>query len=412
MKPSVKILLLTIALFAHILFFCYNFIFGVVYNSNSFLSFLMIFDIIPLYYFVKYLTSGSYSKKNVDGVILVLFIILFILFLEDGFKGVISRSFIAYSMPSALIGIILAKCDKEAYFAKYLEPIMLLITSASIAGLKYGLGAGSMLMVDTENGMGMQSLSYYTAFAFSLNLYFLLLGDELENRFRYTKTVVYKVFSVTLLVVQLVSVLSSGGRGGSVLLILSALMIVFLKLITKKGRSKNMFFPFLLISAAIVLAVNFMPENILNLISIGQDRAFSYLSNGGIDMSETSNRDIVYADAIGAITDSPIIGYGLLMKGSKFEGTWPHNLILEILLQGGFILLLIFSFIFIKFLNKLVRMIRKGHGHYILPIVLYPIVMLCFSGSYISTGLFWFSLAYVFVWDATYDIYPSQIKNH
>ena len=210
-----------------------------------------------------------------------------------------------------------------------------------------------------------------------------------------------------LLVVQVVVSLSSGGRGGFVLIAASAVILLFLRM-RKGGSSGGMKFLFtmLLLVAVAFLAVQFMPENIRNAVNIGSQRTFSYLTKNGIDMSETSNRDDVYGAALQAIGDSPVIGYGLLMKGTYIEGSWPHNIFLEVMLQGGIIYMMFFLIVAFSWLTKLRLMINRGHGSYIIPVALYPFVMLLFSGSYISTGLFWFSLAYVFC----YDIPRKQIR--
>lgn len=393
-----EVLLLTIALFGHLIFFGFYVLTGRVYggasSDNSYITFMMMVDIIPFIMFVNYLRSKQ-SKKGIGAILLVLFVILAILLIEAklSFSYPLVKSFVAYTIPGALIGILFAKYDVGEYFAKWLEPVMLFLTIEGTRSMSLILALSYSEV--SEFGIGVQSLSYYCAFAFALNLYFLLFGDEVKNRFKYTKTLIYKILSVILLVVQIVVSLSSGGRGGFVLAVVSAIVLILMRF-TRRGTNviQTSIGLVLIISAAVVV-VNLLPDNINNAVSLGSERTFSYITKSGIDLSETSNRDNVYREAIKDIKRSPVIGYGLLMKGSFIEGSWPHNIVLEVLLQGGIIYLIVFLFLMFKVVKKLRLLLKNGHKLFIVPVALYPIVMLCFSGSYITSGLFFFVVTYI-----------------
>lgn len=393
-----EVVLLTLALFGHLFFFGFYALTGRVYggatSDSSYISFMMLVDIIPLVLFIKYLISKK-SKNGVGAIIFVLLSILLVLLIEANFSlgFPLVKSFIAYAIPSALIGILFAKYEVGEYFAKWLEPIMLFLTIVGIRSM-------SLIMAFSysgvyEFGIGVQSLSYYCAFAFALNLYFLLFGDEIKDRLKYARSSFYKVISIVLLVVQVVVSLSSGGRGGFILAAVSAIVMIMIKYTRRGENVMKTSLLFAVMIAVVVVIVRLMPENITNAVSEGSERTFSYFTESGIDMSETSNRDRVYSNAIMDIKRSPVIGYGLLMKGSFIEGSWPHNIILEVLLQGGIIYLFIFLFLMFKVVKKLRLLLRNGHKLFIVPVALYPIVMLCFSGSYITTGQFFFVITYI-----------------
>src|SRR5690606_30091320 len=72
-------------------------------------------------------------------------------------------------------------------------------------------------------------------------------------------------------------------------------------------------------------------------------RVFSYISSEGIEWDSTSGRNDLYEKAIEYISKSPIIGYGVFGMFSEF-GFYPHNLILEVLLQGGLVYLILILF--------------------------------------------------------------------
>lgn len=402
------IVLLTVALFGQIIFSAFYILTGRMYGGaavdNSYLSFMMIVDIIPLIYFVRFM-GAKVSKKNVTGTVLVLLAIQLIMLLEGdmSFDYPLVKSFLAYSIPAAFIGILFAKYNTGEYFAKWLEPFMLILSFVGIRSM-------SLILTYTysgigEEGVGPQSLSYYCGFAFALNLYFLLFGDEIKDRFKYARTTIYKFVCVALLVVQTVTSVSSGGRGGFVLIVVSAATLIFIRTFRRGGiKTHGYLFILLLIIVTAFLFIDYMPDNIRNAINEGSERTFSYITNKGIDMTETSSRDDVYGASFIDIAKSPIWGYGFLMKGSFIEGSWPHNLFLEVLLQGGILYLIVFLIVVYQLVKKTLRMIKSGHKLFILPLALYPIVMLCFSGSYITTGLFWFLIAYIIC----YEIPPSN----
>lgn len=402
MKLSkIEVALLTISLFSSIFFFGYNIITGRIYggasSDNSYISFMMIVDIIPLYLFVKFFFSGN-SQKNVWPIILALAVLITIYGIGVGTNDISFKSLLAFSFPAALVGILIAKSNTGPLFAKYLEVVMLFLTVVGVVSMRHLLSVEALRGVQ-EEGIGINSLSYYCGFAFALNLYFLFFGDELAERFKYAKTSLYKYFSIGLLVVQFVVGLSSGGRGGFLLLLFSGIIMVYLRLKRHSAKSRNSFFTFILLFFAVIISIQFMPQSLVNSMSRGSERTFSYLSGGTIDASETSNRDIVYDAAINSIKESPIIGYGLLMKGTPFYGDRPHNIFLEVLLQGGVLYLLLFLWFAFLLINKMRRLIRQGHGLFMIPIALYPFVMLMFSASYIGSDLFWFVISYILCYD-------------
>ncbi len=415
-KHKISVPLLTFSLFAQTFFYGFCIITGRRYGGatedSSFITFMMIVDLIPLFLFFKYLLS-NYSKKGVVAIIAFLIGYLALLLIEGNIKYTTVKAFIAFSFPAALTGVLLAKYKAGELFAKWLEPLMLFLSWVGVSSMSVIMSV-SILEAGNE-GIGIQSLSYYCAFAFSLNLYFLLFGDEIGHRFKYSNLLLYRIISIALLVVQVVVTLSSGGRGGFVLLISSAVLLLLLRIFRPKRSARkggsHLVPTAILIILATVITIKYMPESIETVIDAGSERTFSYLSNGKIDMGETSNRDIVYGYAIQDIRQKPVFGYGLLMKGTHIEGSWPHNIVLELLLQGGYVFLVAFLAFFILVLRKLRLMIKNGHGLFIIPVFLYPMIMLCFSGSYISTGLFWFSISYVLCYELPSKSFQSITAN-
>lgn len=404
-----KVLLLSISLFAEILFFSYNLITGTTYlgaeTSNRYMLFIAITDLIPLYYFLRLLIDGKLDRR-IFGLLLVFGLIFFSYYLSEinnVNKDLLIKPFVAYSVPAALCGIIIAKDHSIEDLIKWLEPLMLILTVVSFYSMRTILNV-SLLEVGNDQGIGVQSISYYGAFAFSINLYFLLFGESDVKRFSYTKHNLYRYLSMFMGVLQVVTILSSGGRGGFILLVANVVVLLFFRFkyaSIKKGRLFNMFF----VSAIVILvAIMFMPSNIQNAIFSGAERTFSYLTKSGIDMSETSNRDDVYSFALKCIDGSPVFGYGMFEYLNTFSIGYPHNIFLEWLLQGGIIMCFLCTILLIKLFVKLYEMLNSSHSIGIIPLVLYPIVMLMFSASYLGTSFFWFVIAYIYVYKSKKQI--------
>ena len=120
-----EVILLMFALFGHMFFWGFYILTGRVYGGasvdNSYMAFMMAVDVIPLLLFIKYLGSKQ-SKKGVFAILVVLFLYLIILLFEAdlNFSYLLLKSYIAYTIPGALIGILLAKYNEGEYFAKWL----------------------------------------------------------------------------------------------------------------------------------------------------------------------------------------------------------------------------------------------------------------------------------------------------
>ena len=127
------------------------------------------------------------------------------------------------------------------------------------------------------------------------------------------------------------------------------------------------------------------------------DRAFSYISSSGIDMAQTSNRDIVFELAQKNIEANRYTGYGIFHTIGAFG--YPQNIFLEILEGGGifyfafWIIILIISIKRAYFIIKIERNLL-----FLVPLFIYPFVNLLFSGSYLMTGMFWFVLVFVLIY--------------
>lgn len=97
-----------------------------------------------------------------------------------------------------------------------------------------------------------------------------------------------------------------------------------------------------LFTTIITITYEFLDSRGIEARSI--ERIYEKLSN---NESMSQGRDILYKEAVSGIVDSPIWGHGI---GSfhNYSGTYPHNLILQLLYEGGLILTIPLLIILIK----------------------------------------------------------------
>lgn len=394
---KIKYLSYTISLLLPMVFFSCITAFNIEYLSSSdspmYIYYHIVMGCLIFFFFLKNLFL---QKKYITKKLLYLFVLLiffsFVFFLDrPSSKFGHSLLFIFYSESffAILIAYDLARNKTLPFLAKWIELIMVFISLILFLNIP-------KLIAGTAIGMGSshQSLAYTSAFMFSLNLFFILFGKNFK-RFALFRSNKFRVFSFFLLVIQLISCFVSGGRGGGLLLIISTVYLLYLSMNLR--RFKNTFLKFLLLAIGGCILYVFLPDSIHTLVNNGTSRTFSYLTEKGIDMSQTSNRDVVYNRTISAISDRPILGYGIFKYTDVF-GIHPHNFFLEILLQGGFSLLIFMCLFLFSLFTKLGKIMKLSIEYYLLiPFILYWSTMLLFSGTYMLTPLFWFVVVYVLV---------------
>lgn len=350
-------------------------------TTDSYITITLFFDALAIGLSFLFL-GGRNDRKWVPIIIPLLLIPLY--YFEDGNTTWMFNSFIAFSLPCSIIGASMGNEKSLKEFSKWLEVVMLFVTVAIAIALPY-------VLFNRTRDFEYQTYSYYSGFAYSLNLFYLLNGKSYE-RFKWFKFKLYDVLSAVLLVIQAACCLMAGGRGGFVLIVLSTLIFLLISKKIKFGYA-------VVLGVSIFIVILLLPQELLDSVSLGSQRTFSFLQGGKVDLSAASDRDEVYNKAIGLIWERPILGYGIFGYALYNKAT-PHNIFLEVMLQGGLIYSLFF-WLFILFIAKKLRiMIKKdGSNKLLLAMGIWPFTELLFSSSYMMFGLFWFLIAYIFVYD-------------
>jgi O-antigen ligase len=370
-------------------------------NSRSYLIYVVLVLVANFVLFSKSFTVG---KGRISSKEFLMFLILSVVFLSyitpSLFTGRVNATattffmyFVAFSLPAIFAAIYTSKFRALFKIAKLLEIVMLLLTTSIIIKVIIPYFQGQRLLT-FAGAVYHQTGSYLAAFAFGLNLYFLFEGWHHE-RFSLFKSLFYKYFCYLLLIIQVIGFVLPGGRGGVVLGAAYFIYIILSQITRKNLRTLAKVVIFVVFFAAvIILSWPSLMQN--DVFRIGYMRATQFIApGGGINWEGTSGRNVLYLNTIHLIEQRPVLGYGLYGMWDVIN-YYPHNLFLEVLLQGGIVYLIIFSWILLLFIRKLLRMTKTDGRYRILQILLlYPFVMLMFSGTYLNTPQFWFVLVFV-----------------
>jgi hypothetical protein len=237
--------------------------------------------------------------------------------------------------------------------------------------------------------------------AFVLDLYLLSYGKDYK-RFAIFESKFFRFMGLIFLLAYPVIILYSGGRGGFVVVFVG--LVVYILTSGKKKRRTNLLLGGFLLLLGFGLATmiyDFGSNSFLSDIRRNSERVFSYITSEGIDMTQTSSRDYVYSRSLQYIGQHPF-GAGLFSYKNTFQPfvgqSYPHNFLLEWMVQGGIIFCLLCSFALFFLLRKYHRLRQQGLlSPLITPFLVYTLTLLMFSASYMEEPLFWFSFSFVFV---------------
>lgn len=395
------------SLFKTELFFSIYSIFGLKHNgsdSSQFYLFAMI--IIGLINIIVGLVSIFGDIKTnihklivVVGIPLLFFLGLLMAVLKNNQAISIQlqyfKLFLGFSVPAFFIGSYFV--EKEIDIFPVLQITMLIITVGAIASILCPFIRGEKFV--SFAGGSYQSASYYSAFSFGLNIYTLLNKEKHKTTIK-----ISSVLQVILLFLQMLMVFLPGGRGGFVLLNVYAVLGLIL-VNREKSVTQVIFQSIGLI--ALYIATIILIKSLLSspFYTYRFDRVFSYLqvnsatktsleNSGLINWGGTSGRLPIYLEALDFIKLSPIFGHGLYgyLCGVSYR-CYPHNILLEFLLQGGIFYLFLWIVVAVFIIWKFIILIKSDADNiYFLFLFAYPIVFLMFSGTYTTDGIFWFTV--------------------
>lgn len=393
MINKLKYLIYPITLLGAELFSAYYSLLGVEQDEGSSTYLLFMLGLFVLSMFFVTIDYCTHWRKINKKILLVPFLFFICYFIDISFEQHSSEwtsksfyFFLFFSVPAMLIASVLTGTNNTSRIYKNLEILMLFLAVGMIATLPKMLIFGDIIK-------GYNNISYQSALAFGY-LYYGIFTKR-EDRYSFFRMKAYKILCVVFCTLLALTSLCSGGRGGVVLLFV-LMAIVSLMYVEKRNILKVFFIVVpLLVVFVFILATSIEGSVYGEVLQRGTDRAFSYISKSGIDMSQTSNRDEAYESAIINIQKNPITGYGIFHTIGEFG--YPHNFFLEVLEQGGVLYFFMWIFVIIKAISRCSHIVKRNKElDFLIPIFLYPCIMLLFSGSYLMCGSFWFFIISMF----------------
>jgi len=103
-----------------------------------------------------------------------------------------------------------------------------------------------------------------------------------------------------------------------------------------------------------------------------------------------NGRDSIYKETLNGIINSPIWGNGISHFGD-FSGGYPHNLFLQLMYEGGLILLIPFIILILRSIKiMLFRNIKIEIRIFVIFLFCTSVMQLLFSSTYWESQIFWF----------------------
>lgn len=334
-----------------------------------------------------YLSIRRIPGRIYFGGILLCITITLLYFSTRCFYNEINNRYVSYFLsmgvrfiPAVLTGIyMLSHDDMMEKIERALLPFILLYT-ITLSFVAFTAKAGAnMVQTFNTNFLNYQSISYYSIFAFGFTMYLIV-----RRRDSYTRYEKYAL--IVLATLQVIITIMAGGRGAFVL------GCAFTLYFALKHITFGKFISYTLIAIAALTMINTILSN-NEIFKMGFNRIFNFFSNAeaiGID-----NRWIRWNLAWNSFLESPVFGHGL---GSVFYevGFYSHNIFTDMLCEGGLVLVSIFIFLLLKFIQASRLLIAEDYRNEIIVIVfLCSFVMSCFSSYYLSETGIWLSLTYV-----------------
>lgn len=240
-------------------------------------------------------------------------------------------------------------------------------------------------------GVNYNDLSYISALNIVFSILILKFKDPKYNN--------KKKLTLPILLLSIVILLISAGRGAIISIFIIGLYSILLKVNKIKLSPKSILKILVILLFLIPL---FSKLSSLEFIAEGINRAFSFLNIDGagglIDWENTSGRQDIYAESLNIFSNSPLIGHGigafLVMNKSA---VFSHNIFLDILIDGGLVYLVIWLILIFYCFYQGIRNNKSFFNTFGFYILLLFFLKLLSGSSYFIENLFWFGLSLILV---------------
>lgn len=200
------------------------------------------------------------------------------------------------------------------------------------------------------------------------------------------KKIFYRSLMFVIMIFDLYGTMLTGSRGAIVAVV--GVVIVQMFFIFKENGTKLSFY---IVLVAIILASYFMFDDLMSLLPDSVNNRLQLST-----FTDSNNRNIIWFSTLkwrlhSANTFQMFFGTGY-GTSSTIIGSTTHNMFLEVLLENGYVGLVIFT----GFIISMFRRIKVSHNWYALSIWIGVIlVSLLVAGQ--TSRFFWFTFLYVYI---------------
>ncbi|MBR6648909.1 MAG: hypothetical protein IKL29_05995, partial [Bacteroidaceae bacterium] len=266
--------------------------------SSLYAPIVMLFSLISIAFITIYELFNK-NKKAKGSKMLYFFPLLFVFFyIIDSITTPYSNqasslsqflSSVSYATSGIYIATFSYRYSKIDSLLKSFNIIMIIITVAIALAIPETI----FLNVVSFGTGSYQTLAYFSAFSYGINLYGILSKNK-ALKYKFQETTIYKSLSIVMLFIQITGVFISGGRGGAVLLFINTFVLFY---ILSRHNIKKVLMFILFFVPATYIVFSYASPQLVSMIESRSERTFSYVGDEGLDLSETSGRDIVYSAA-------------------------------------------------------------------------------------------------------------------
>lgn len=199
-------------------------------------------------------------------------------------------------------------------------------------------------------------------------------------------------FSIILIIYTLFF-LAFASRGA----ILSVAFFVFLCIIIKSGKKR---IPFLVISSFFITIISIFFFEILQFISdFAASYGFSVLAINKMlyfmDGELANGRDTLTSMGVEMFWNSPILGNGIASFENKYCEGYVHNLFLQMLIEGGVILIIPFILLILNSFKIIFNdSLPLNERYFMAFLISISLIHLFFSETFWRLQYFWFYIGY------------------
>ncbi len=282
-------------------------------------------------------------------------------------------------MTSVVSGMMIMRKGIIEKVGKYI-PLFTIVLTILISKETY---KGMEMLYGNEFGFNYQNVTYYQASFLILNLYYLFYYKPKHSSYTHK---ILRLFVGICLLLNIVYIISAGGRGGFIILVVSVVYILLSFLL--KGKSN------IYARIAIILVVVLAFYSFADFMKLWDSTGF-YRVTHMIEIDK-GGRELLRELAEPIIEDSFFIGHGL---GSVwFTLGYPsHNVIQDVHIELGIIGVVLFIALLLNTIYRLYLLLKKDTKYQLLMLYSFNCIMLLFSGYWISQPDLWFT------WGAVYS---------